>query len=38
MDEHQGKLEKFYLKMKSKKFRNCGTQVDLNEEYKRKVL
>jgi hypothetical protein len=24
--------------MKTKKFRNSGTQVDLSEEYKRKVL
>ena len=38
MEEHQSKLEKFYLKMKSKKYRNSGIQVDLNEEYKRKVL
>ena len=38
LEDHQGKLEKFYLKMKSKKYRNAGTQADLNEEYKRKVL
>lgn len=26
-DEQQQKLEKFYSKMKTKKYRNCGVQV-----------
>lgn len=38
MDDQTTKLEKFYQKMKNKKYRNCGTQADPNEEYKRKIL